>query len=124
MYTYNPLINLDNSATQTIAHEPTTMLNKSTLSLRFLIEQRLREQFLPTYLSVLDETHEHQGHAGTMGGGQHFAITMQSVAFTGLNAVKKHQLVYTSLADYLVAQHAIDHPMLGYIHALKLQLCS
>jgi BolA family transcriptional regulator, general stress-responsive regulator len=94
------------------------------MSLQHLIESRLREQFSPTALLVADESAAHYGHAGSQGGGQHFAVTMNAAAFAGLNPVKRHQLVYTALQDLMREQHALDNPELGYIHALKLQLRS
>ncbi len=94
------------------------------MSLLKLIEARLQAGFAPSQLMVLDESHEHAGHAGSQGGGQHFAVTMCAAAFAGLNAVKRHQLVYAALHDLMREQHAIDQPQLGYIHALKLQLQS
>jgi BolA family transcriptional regulator, general stress-responsive regulator len=101
-----------------------SLLHTPEISLHRLIEQRLQTYFSPRYLSVLDESHEHAGHAGSVGGGKHFSVTMQAVAFMGLTAVKKHQLVYAALKDYLDTEHAINQPDLGYIHALKLQLSS
>jgi BolA family transcriptional regulator, general stress-responsive regulator len=92
------------------------------MSLQELIEQRLQATFTPLSMTLLDESHEHAGHAGAVGGGQHFALTMNAAAFTGLNAVKRHQLVYTALHDLMREQHGFEHPQLGYIHALKLQL--
>jgi BolA protein len=92
------------------------------MSLLALIETRLRDRLSPTTLTVLDESDAHYGHVGAEGGGKHFAVTMSASAFEGLNPVKRHQLVYAALHDLMREQHAIDHPQLGYIHALKLQL--
>ena len=97
------------------------------MSLQVLIETRLREQFSPSAITVLDESHEHAGHAGAVGGGQHFAVTMIAPAFTGLTLVKRHQLVYAALHDLMQDKPAIASDLrqnLGYIHALKLQLHS
>jgi BolA family transcriptional regulator, general stress-responsive regulator len=94
------------------------------MSLLALIETRLHASFSPSALAVLDESHEHAGHAGSQGGGQHFAVTMTAPAFAGLNPVKRHQLVYAALHDLMAEQHGFEQPQLGYIHALKLQLRS
>lgn len=94
------------------------------MSLLALIESRLQERFIPKQLTVLDESHEHAGHAGSQGGGQHFAVTMQSTAFEGLNPVKRHQLVYAALHDLMQDKPSELRSTLGYIHALKLQLHS
>jgi BolA family transcriptional regulator, general stress-responsive regulator len=95
------------------------------MTLQTLIEQRLQATFSPSSLSVLDESHEHSGHAGAVGGGQHFAVAMTVSQFTGLNAVKRHQLVYGALHDFMQDKPAVSSDVrhsLGYIHALKLQL--
>lgn len=97
------------------------------MNLKPLIEQRLQTTFKPTSLTVLDESHEHAGHSGAVGGGQHFAVTMTATAFEGLNSVKRHQLVYGALHDLMQDKPAIKSPIRethGYIHALKLQLNS
>jgi stress-induced morphogen len=47
---------------------------------------------------------------------------MTAKAFQGLNHVKRHQLIYGELQDLMLEAHAFEHPELGYIHALKLQL--
>lgn len=95
------------------------------MSLLTLIETRLGDRFSPNELAVLDESHEHAGHAGAVGGGQHFAVVMKSAAFEGLNSVKRHQLVYGALQDLMQDKPAMITDIrqhLGYIHALKLQL--
>lgn len=92
------------------------------MSLLALIETRLHNRFNPTRLTVLDESHEHAGHTGSQGGGQHFAVNMQSAAFEGLNPVKRHQLVYAALHDLMQDKPSELRTSIGYIHALKLQL--
>lgn len=87
-----------------------------------LIKERLRQTFAPSELVVEDESYLHAGHAGSQGGGQHFSIVMTAKAFTGLNRVRSHQLVYACLHDLMQPPH--EQSTLGYIHALKLQLQS
>jgi BolA family transcriptional regulator, general stress-responsive regulator len=94
------------------------------MSLLTLIETRLQNRFTPRLLTVLDESHEHAGHAGSQGGGQHFAVNMHSTAFEGLNPVKRHQLVYSVLHDLMQDKTSELRSSIGYIHALKLQLHS
>ena len=83
------------------------------------IERRLTRVFAPLTLDTQDESHLHAGHAGSVGGGQHFAVTMRSAVFQGLSAVKRHQAVYAVLGDLMLAMPTREQ---GYIHALKLQL--
>ncbi|QIE86578.1 BolA family protein [Pseudomonas nitroreducens] len=58
----------------------------------------------PQHLDVLDESHMHSRGQGT-----HYKAVIVSPAFTGLNAVKRHQKVYATLGE-----------LMGQIHALAL----
>lgn len=60
------------------------------------IEQRLREALDPTQIEVRDDSALHAGHAGAREGG-HFAVTLRSARFAGLNRVARHRLVYHAL---------------------------
>lgn len=91
-------------------------------SLFSIIEQRINQHFSPTYCHLQDDSHEHAGHVGSIGGGKHFSISMQSTVFANTTSVKRHQMVYTVLYDLLDSQYAIYNPTQGYIHALKLDL--
>ena len=68
-----------------------------------LLEQRLRETLQPTLLEVLDESDQHNGHAGAngTGAGTHFRVKITSQLFTGKSAVMRHRLVYDSLQDFM-----------------------
>ncbi len=49
-----------------------------------LITQKLTEAFGPQSLKVVDESHQHKGHAGHRPGGQtHFKIYIVAEAFKG-----------------------------------------
>ena len=67
------------------------------------LEQRLRETLQPTALEVIDESYQHQGHAGAnaSGFGTHFRVRVTSPIFTGKSAVMRHRLVYDSLRDFI-----------------------
>lgn len=67
------------------------------------LEARLRERLKPTRLEVLDESHQHAGHAGSNGTGfgTHFRVRIASHLFTGLSRVARHRLVYDSLQDFM-----------------------
>ena len=76
------------------------------------IEQKLRAALAPTALSVVDESHLHQGHAGHRPGGEsHFRVRIEAAAFAGQNRVARQRLVYRILADELA----------GPVHALALE---
>jgi len=59
----------------------------------------------PTVLDLVDESHLHAGHAGAASGGSHYRLTIVAPAFTGLNLVRRHRLVYDSV--HLMMQHEI-----------------
>ena len=67
------------------------------------LDQRLRERLAPTRLEVLDESHQHKGHAGENGSGfgTHFRVKVASQMFTGLSRVARHRLVYDALQDFI-----------------------
>jgi BolA protein len=69
------------------------------------LEQRLRERLAPTRLEVLDESYQHDGHAGSNGTGfgTHFRVRIASHLFTGLRPVARHRLVYDALQDFVDA---------------------
>ena len=67
------------------------------------LDQRLRETLQPLTLEVLDESFQHQGHAGANGSGfgTHFRVRITSHLFTGKSAVMRHRLVYDALRDFM-----------------------
>ncbi len=73
------------------------------------IETRLREVFSPAYLDLINESHQHNVPANSE---THFKLTLAASAFAGLSRVKRHQLVYAELAEFLA----------GPVHALALHL--
>ena len=75
--------------------------------------ERLRAQLQPSALEVLDESWQHQGHAGANGTGfgTHFRVRIASPLFEGKPRVARHRMVYATLGDL----------MGGAIHALALK---
>ena len=67
------------------------------------LEQRLRETLQPVTLEVIDESCQHNGHAGANGSGfgTHFLVRITSHLFTGKSAVMRHRLVYDALRDFM-----------------------
>jgi BolA protein len=81
------------------------------MSVAETIRVKLTDRLAPTRLMVLDESHRHAGHAGARPEGEtHFAVTIVSAAFAGLNRVARQRLVYETLAKELA----------GGVHALSL----
>jgi BolA protein len=78
---------------------------------RQLITQKLTEAFQPESLEVLDESHQHEGHAGHRPGGEsHFRIYIVSQAFRGKSRIERHRMINAALADELT----------GGVHALAI----
>jgi BolA family transcriptional regulator, general stress-responsive regulator len=73
------------------------------------LEDKLKAAFNPTSLSVIDESHQHAGHAGAHPSGEsHFRVKIMSEAFRGVSRVQQHRLVNAALADELKARvHAL-----------------
>jgi BolA family transcriptional regulator, general stress-responsive regulator len=67
------------------------------------LQERLQERLAPTHLEVLDESHQHAGHAGANGSGfgTHFRVRIASHFFTGKSRVARHRLVYDALQDFI-----------------------
>jgi len=68
------------------------------------IARKLTEAFAPTSLKVLDESHQHEGHAGHQPGGQtHFRIYIVSDAFRGKSRLLRHRMINETLAGELAS---------------------
>ncbi len=67
------------------------------------LQQRLQQVLQPSQLEVIDESHQHQGHAGANGSGfgTHFRVKITAGAFAGKSAVARHRLVYDALQDFM-----------------------
>jgi BolA protein len=81
------------------------------------IAQRIREKIMnrltPVDLRLEDESARHAGHAGHDSRGEsHFALTVVSERFAGMNRVDRQRLVYGILAEELAER----------VHALALTL--
>ena len=72
-------------------------------SLADRMAERLRERLQPTQLEVLDESWQHDGHAGANGTGfgTHFRVRIASPQFAGRPLVARHRLVYGALQDFI-----------------------
>lgn len=73
------------------------------------IEQKLSASLLPVHLEVINESHQHNVPVNSE---THFKVICAASVFSELNRVKRHQQVYSILADELSAG----------VHALALHL--
>jgi len=66
------------------------------------ITRKLTAAFAPVSLKVLDESHQHEGHAGHQPGGEtHFRIYIVADAFRGKGRLARHRMINETLAAEL-----------------------
>ena len=77
-----------------------------------LIKQRLQETLNPSYLTIIDDSHKHKGHAGAATGLGHFSVEIASDHFKNCSRVQAHRLIYQALGSL----------MQTHIHALAITI--
>jgi BolA protein len=76
-----------------------------------LITGKLTEAFDPESLRVVDESHQHAGHAGHRPGGEtHFRVYIVAEAFRGKSRLERHRMINAVLSGELA----------GGVHALAI----
>jgi BolA protein len=66
------------------------------------IAKKLTAAFAPQALDVIDESHQHAGHAGSRPGGQtHFRVHIVAEAFHGKSRIERHRMLNQALASEL-----------------------
>jgi len=76
-----------------------------------IIAKKLTEAFEPQSLKVVDESQQHEGHAGHRPGGQtHFRVYIVSELFKGMTRLQRHRLV----------NEALSGELRGGVHALAI----
>jgi BolA protein len=81
------------------------------MATRDLITNKLSKAFAPQSLDVVDESHQHAGHAGHRPGGEtHFRVSMVAEAFRGKSRIERHRMINAILAAELA----------GGVHALAI----
>ena len=81
------------------------------MNTRDLITEKLTKAFAPQSLDVVDESHQHEGHAGHRPGGEtHFRVYIVSEAFKGKSRLERHRMVKQALSGELA----------GGVHALAI----
>ena len=71
----------------------------------------LTQALAPTALELIDDSHQHAGHAGARQGG-HFTLRIASPAFAGQRPVAVHRLIYAALGELMQTD----------IHALAIEV--
>lgn len=83
------------------------------MSLRDEIEERLKAEFHPEAIEVVDESEAHRGHAGWREGGQtHFRVRMRAAGLAPLSRVGRHRAIHAALGP----------DVMGRLHALALEI--
>jgi len=81
------------------------------MQVKTLIAEKLAAAFAPLSLDVVDESHQHEGHAGHRPGGQtHFRVHIVSEAFLGKSRIERHRMINQTLSRELA----------GGVHALAI----
>lgn len=71
---------------------------------RDLITDKLTRAFAPERLAVIDESHQHVGHAGHRPEGEtHFRVHIVAAVFRGKSRLERHRLINDALGDELRA---------------------
>lgn len=69
-----------------------------------IITRKLTEAFTPDSVRVVDESHQHEGHAGHQPGGEtHFRVYIVAWAFKGKSRLERHRMINETLAGELAA---------------------
>jgi len=97
----NPVSNLHHVRTR-LSREHAPSYLKLTMRTADTIVEKLNKAFAPNDLRVLDESAQHQGHAGHRPEGEsHFRIYIVAQAFKGKSRVERHRLINDVLATEL-----------------------
>ena len=81
------------------------------MTTRDRITEQLAAAFAPQRLDVVDESHQHAGHAGSRPGGEtHYRVYIVSEAFRGKSRLERHRMVNATLSGELA----------GGVHALAI----
>lgn len=64
------------------------------------MEALLTAAFAPQHLAIINDSHQHAGHAGHDGSGEsHFTVEIVADAFAGQNRVSRQRMVNRALGD-------------------------
>jgi BolA protein len=81
------------------------------MATRDVITEKLSTAFTPQSVEVVDESHQHAGHAGHREGGEtHFRVYIVAEAFRGKSRLERHRMINETLAGELK----------GGVHALAI----
>jgi len=75
-----------------------------------IIEEKLQQEFEPTFLEVINNSHLHHGHLGDDGSGNtHFAIRIKAEKLKNMSKVDAHRAIKKILAEeFKMGLHALE----------------
>src|SRR5215210_4236442 len=92
-------------------NEPTRPPETEPMRTADIITEKLTQAFRPESLNVVDESQQHEGHAGHRPGGEtHFRVYIVAPAFAGKTRLERHRMINDTLAAELA----------GRVHALAI----
>ena len=69
----------------------------------------LLEALRPTQIEIIDESHNHAGHAGAREGGGHYRLHIVSAQFAGKPTVARHRMIYSAIGEMMKHEiHALN----------------
>src|SRR5258708_19951209 len=85
---------------------------RTSMATRDVITEKLSTAFTPQSVEVVDESHQHAGHAGHREGGEtHFRVYIVAEAFRGKSRLERHRMINQTLVGELAAGvHALAIP--------------
>ena len=84
---------------------------RTVMATRDIITEKLIKAFTPESVEVVDESHQHAGHAGHRPGGEtHFRVYIVADAFRGKSRLERHRMINETLVIELA----------GGVHALAI----
>ena len=83
------------------------------MSVKQTIADKLTRELMPTHLEVIDESHQHHGHAGWREGGEtHFRVRIATRHLEGKSRVAQHRAV----------MEVLDAELKAGVHALAIEI--
>ena len=84
---------------------------RTAMTTRDVITEKLNAAFTPQSVEVVDESHQHAGHAGHREGGEtHFRVYIVAEMFRGKSRLERHRMINATLVGELE----------GGVHALAI----
>ena len=75
---------------------------RTPMATRDVITEKLSTAFTPQSVEVVDESHQHAGHAGHREGGEtHFRVYIVAEAFRGKSRLERHRMINAALINEL-----------------------